>query len=208
MNRRHLVLGPFAGMVAAPQLLLHAGSATAAAPWLVSLLLGRLVQGTVTRTVTTQVARTMVVAPRALMQVAGLAAVTAGVAMAYREARAHGLWLTGDARHPVKFSVAPSEQNEPDVQRSRHAVYMGLRVCDAVSGVVEHQSVPKAVYVAPGLPLNLQEVVTDLRAAGTKLIEGFATRDPKGREPHPAFRFPEPRTVLVASPEDVRWERP
>jgi hypothetical protein len=208
MNRRPLVLGPCASLITAPPLLLHTGPSSAAVPWVVSLLLGRMVRGTLTRTVTTQVARTMVVAPRALMQVAGLAAVTAGVAVAYREVRAHGLWLTGDTRHPVKFSAAPSELEQPDLQRLRHAVYMGLRVRDQVSGAVEYQSVPKAVYVGPRLPLNLQEVVTDLRVAGTKLVEGFATRDPKGREPHPAFRFPEPRTVLVASPEDVRWERP
>lgn len=208
MKRRPLVLGPCAGVLTAPPMLLHAGAGHAAVPWLISLILGRVVRGTLTRTVTTQVARTMVVAPRALMQVAGLAAVTAGVAVAYREARAQGLWLTGDAQHPVRFSAAPGDPADPEVQRPRHAVYMGLRVRDAATGEVEYQSVPKAVYIGPGLPLHLQEVVTDLRAAGAKLVEGFATRDPKGREPHPAFRFPEPSRVLVAAPEDVRWERP
>lgn len=194
--KRRTVITASPALVACPALLLAPATSQAVWPWIMRLIFGGVVRGTVTRTVTATVTRSFVATASLGLQGVGLAAVAVGVAKAAEKHKADNVWVAGSAQHELKIAadVGPSAEREQ--------VYLGYRVVDLASGEVERIRL-KSVSTEPDKGVSLTHIVRDLKYTGPKFVEGVASLDPKGEQPHPRFASSGRRVVIVARPDEV-----
>lgn len=169
-------------------------------PFILRLLLGGVVRGTVARAVTTTVARAVVrglVTTASLgLRASGILAVSSGIALAYEKHRASEIWVAGSAEQSLTVST------EQGTATKREQVYLGYRVIDAETGKIEKIGL-KNVSIEPDKQISLSHLVKGLPYTGAKFIEGLATFDSKGLHENNRFQFTERKTVIVANPSEV-----
>ncbi len=201
-SRRQFCSQTLLAPVLGPALLIHPGSASAALPWLLSLLFGRTVQSAVIRTATTSTLRAVALNP--VLQAAGLATAVGGTALLIKNFSPSAIWLPDSSSQELlinaKQTVVSGGFDSP--------AYIGYKVTDAATNKVDLLRLPNELHPPESgskLAANydFKEIVSNLRTLGAKYVQALATLDPEGHRPHPAFATAPPTKVVIASPKEV-----
>jgi hypothetical protein len=165
-------------------------------PFLLRLMLGGVIRGSVSRTVATTVTRHVITTASLGLRASGILAVSTGVALAYEKYGASEIWVAGSAEQGLTVST---EEGAAD---KREQVYLGYRVVDIETGAVDKVGL-KNVSIEPDKKISLSHLVKDLPKTGAKYVEGVAAFDSKGASSNHRFQFTDRKIVIVADPAEV-----
>jgi hypothetical protein len=165
-------------------------------PFVFRLILGGVVRGSVTRTVTTTITRQAITTASLGLRASGILAVSSGVAFAFEKYGASEIWVAGSAEQSLTVST------EQGTAAKREQVYLGYRVVDVETGSIEKIGL-KNVSIEPDKKISLSHLVKDLPHTGVKSVEGLAAFDSKGIRSNDRFQFTDRKIVVVADPSEV-----
>jgi hypothetical protein len=165
-------------------------------PFLLRILLGGVLRGTVARVVAPNIVRRLVTTASLGLRASGILAVSSDIALAYEKHRASEIWVAGRAEQPLIVST------QQGTTMKREQVYLGYRVIDAETGNIEKIGL-KNVSIESNKKISLSYLVNNLPYTGAKFIEGIATLDSRGHQANNQFQFTERKIVIVANLSDV-----
>jgi len=199
VNRRDFLIASGSAVITAFSGL-YSGKSLAFFPFLLRLMLGVGVRGTVTGVITRNAARQFI--KRQLVRslsvginATAISAVTEGLAYAYKKSGASALWLPGDNQQNLIIEAFPNQIGK------REQIYVGYKVTDVASQSEEQRRIALSFT---SNNISTKFTVTKLPyATGLKLVEGLVSFDPAGKEINPHYVFTQAQHVYVADPEDV-----